>query len=82
MDIICANSGIHFKDIKNPRYKSWMICTNGGRKDEIKGGNSYYTGWMTMRIGEFEKLNGRGFNQDDFTKWLEDYAQNNKVNQE
>ena len=74
MDIICRNSGIHFRDVKNPRYKLWMICTNGGEKDEIKGSYSYYNGWMTMRIGEFEKLKGRGFSQDEFTKYLEEYV--------
>lgn len=79
MDIICRNSGIHYRNVKNPRYKLWMICTNGGEKDERHGDNSYYTGWMTMRIGEFEKLKGRGFNQEEFTAWLAQYVENNKV---
>lgn len=79
MDIVCKNSGVHFNDIKNPRYKLWMICTNGGERDEKHGKTSFYTGWMTMRIGEFERLKGtRGFNQDEFTQWLEKYVENNK----
>ncbi len=74
MDIVCRNSGIHYKDVKNIRYKIWMVDTDGGRLDKESNSNSYYPGWMSKRIGEFEKLNGRGFNQDDFTIWLEEYV--------
>ena len=77
MDITCRNSGIHYKDIKNARYRAWMICTNGGKNDPENNKISYYTGWMVKRIGEYEKLKGcRNYNADEFTLWLEKYARN------
>lgn len=75
MNIICRNSGVHYRDIKNPRYKAWMICTDGGRKDPENGKCSYYTGWMGKQIGEYERLKEtRNYDADEFTLWLEDKA--------